>query len=76
LTVPDNVVQNFWNWFGEGVKGWRCGLEKVYNTKWSSMGNSGENSEGQITDRKADMKLCYKVQMGTRGVLGTRLQAM
>jgi hypothetical protein len=26
------VVQNFWNWFGEGVKGWRCGLEKVYNT--------------------------------------------
>jgi hypothetical protein len=32
--------------------------------KWSSMGNSGEDSEGQIADWKADTKFYYKVQMG------------
>jgi hypothetical protein len=44
--------------------------------KWSSMGNSGEDSEGQIAGRKTDTKFYYKVHMGTMTVLGTRLQNM
>jgi hypothetical protein len=40
------------------------------------MDSSGEDLEGQIADRKADTKLHYKVQMGTRILLGTRLQIM
>jgi hypothetical protein len=42
----------------------------------SLMGNSGEDSEGQIPDRKADTKFYYNVQMGTRTLLGTSLQAI
>jgi hypothetical protein len=65
LTVPDNVVQNLWNYFGERV---RKGLEMWTEqySKWSLLCNYGEESEGQIADRKADTKLCYKVKMGMR----------
>jgi hypothetical protein len=78
MTVPDNMVQNLWNWLGEGVrKGLELwGREALQHCKWGTMGNSGEDSEGQIANRKADTKLCYKVQMGIRALLGTSLQNM
>jgi hypothetical protein len=50
--------------------------EALQHFKWSLMGNSGEDSEGQIADRKAGTKLYCNVQMGTKAPLGTRLQAM
>jgi hypothetical protein len=52
------------------------GKEALQHCKCGTVGNSGEDSEGQIADRKADTKLCYKVHMGTRTLLGTGLHAM
>jgi hypothetical protein len=58
-------------------KGRRCGVEKPYNTvngaQWAILVRT---QKGKIVDRKANTKLCYKVQIGTRTLLGTSLQAM
>jgi hypothetical protein len=52
------------------------GKEALQHCKCGTVGNSGEDSEGQIAGRKTDTKFYYKVHMGTMTVLGTRLQNM